>query len=214
MRQFTDEEIIAAVDEADTRRAYVMAHSHTDEAARRCAELGVRTIEHGTMIERDATAELIAAKRAFVVPTLSVVDVQLRHSSELRHLVSQPEKLEFIKSVYSLMLESIERCKRAGVRLGLGTDLLGMQFHPFQGGELELRGAVERPIDVLRSATSVNAEILKQSGKLGCIRAGAYADLLVLADDPFENLALFREPARNIPLVMRGGEFIRNSLAS
>ena len=212
MRQFTDEEIRAAVEEADTRRTYVMAHSHTDEASRRCAELGVRTIEHGTMIENDSTAQLIAARKAFIVPTLSVVEVQLRHASELRHLVSQPEKLEFIKSVYQIMLASIERCRRAGVRLGLGADLLGMQFHPFQGGELELRGEAEQSIDVLRSATSINAEILQQSGRLGCIKAGAFADLLVVEGDPLKALGLFREPFKNLPVVMKAGDFIRNNL--
>lgn len=213
MKQFSDEEIQAAVAEAATRRTYVMAHSHTDEAARRCALLGVRSIEHGTMIENDSTAQLIAERQAFVVPTLSVVDLMLKHSAELKHLVTQPEKLELLRSIYQTMLASIERCRRAGVRLGLGADLLGMNFHPSQGGELELRGDVDRPIDVLRSATSINAEILQQAGQIGCVKPGAYADLLVLEGDPFKDLGLFRHPHKNLPVVMKNGEFVRNQLA-
>lgn len=213
MRQFSDQEIRAAVREAHGRRSYVMAHSHTDEAARRCAELGVRTIEHGTMIDKDDTARLIAEKRAFVVPTLSVVDLMLKHAADLKHLMTQPEKLAFLKTVYRVMLESIERCRRAGVRLGLGTDLLGLDFHPHQCGELELRGEVEQPVDVLRSATSINAEIVQHSGLLGCIKPQAYADLIVVDGNPLQDLGVFRRPLETIPVIVKNGEIIRNRLS-
>jgi imidazolonepropionase-like amidohydrolase len=96
--------------------------------------------------------------------------------------------------------------------LGLGSDLLDHFFHPFQGGELELRGQVSKPIDVLRSATSINAEILQMSDKLGCIKPGAFADILVLEGNPFAELSLFRAPLKNIPIVTKGGVFVRNDL--
>ena len=69
MDQYSDEEIRVGVEEAATRRTYVMAHAHTASAVRRCAELGVRSIEHGTLIDAEA-AEATAAAGAFVVPTL------------------------------------------------------------------------------------------------------------------------------------------------
>jgi imidazolonepropionase-like amidohydrolase len=119
------------------------------------------------------------------------------------------EKLEGIKEA---MHGSVEVCARAGVKLGFGTDLMDHRFHPHQGGEFELRGEVNKPLDVLRSATSVNAEILQKPDELGCIKPGAYADLLVLSKDPFEDLSLFRAPEVNIPIVMKGGVFIRNGL--
>jgi imidazolonepropionase-like amidohydrolase len=97
------------------------------------------------------------------------------------------------------------------VKLGLGTDLGGHAFHPLQGGELELRGRVEKPIEVLRAATSVNAEILQKSGELGRIAPAAFADLLLLDSNPLEDLGLFRDPA-GIPVVMKAGEFVRNAL--
>jgi imidazolonepropionase-like amidohydrolase len=208
MPQFTAEEIGAAVAEAATRRTYVMAHCHTDEGAVRCVELGVRSIEHGTLIQRDATARLIAMQGSFVVPTLSVIDVLQRNAEAAR---ISPESVAKLMSIGDEAYRAIEVCRRAGVRLGLGTDLLGHAFHPAQGGELELRGRVEKPIDVLRSATSVNADLLQKSGELGRIVPGAHADILVLDSDPFRNLSLFREPA-TIPVVMKGGVFIRNSL--
>lgn len=210
MPQFTEEEIRAAVYEASTRRTYVMAHSHTDDSSRRCSEYGVRTIEHGTLIYKDETARVLAKNGTYVVPTLSVIDVLQRYRERLNLL---PQILEKISSVGSEMLRSIEVCARAGVKLGLGSDLLDHDFHPFQGGELELRGQVSKPIDVLRSATSINAEILQMPNELGCIKPGAFADILVLEANPFTELALFRTPLKNIPVVMKGGVIVRNGLS-
>jgi imidazolonepropionase-like amidohydrolase len=208
MNQFTDDEIAAAVHETTTRRTYVMAHCHTDEAARRCVTLGVRSIEHGSDISTD-TARLIAEKGAFVVPTLAVTDVLRRHGPELG---LPPMSLGKIKDLYERILGAIERCSRAGVRLGLGADLLGAKFHSMQGMELPLRGEVSPPIDVLRSATSVNAELLGRAGDLGCIKPEALADLIVLGFDPLHDLAPFAHAEKNVLLVMKGGEIIRNDL--
>jgi imidazolonepropionase-like amidohydrolase len=208
MPQFTAEEIRAAVYEASTRRTYVMAHCHTDEGAARCVECGVRTVEHGTLIHKDETARLIAARQAFVVPTLSVIDMLQKHADAAK---IPRESVEKVKSIGDEAYRAIEVCRRNGVQLGLGTDLGGHAFHPLQGGELELRGRVEKPIEVLRAATSVNAEILQKSGELGRIAPAAFADLLLLDSNPLQDLGLFRDPAR-IPVVMKAGEFVRNAL--
>jgi imidazolonepropionase-like amidohydrolase len=110
------------------------------------------------------------------------------------------------------MARSIENLARAGVKLGIGTDLFGEEFHGMQGGELRLRGEISPAIDVLRSATSIGAEILQRSGELGCIRPGALADILVLEGDPFTDLGLFADAERNMPVIMKGGAFVRCSL--
>ena len=208
MNQYTEEEIRIAVYEASTRRSYVMAHCLTEEAIKRCIEYGVRSIEHGTGIGDD-TAKIIAEKGAFVVPTLSVARVLTESASSLE---LPPASLEKIEGLYESYLSAIEACTRAGVRIGLGSDLLGHDYHPLQGGELALRGEVSPAIDVLRSATSVNAELLQQEGKLGCISPGAYADLIVLNGNPLVDLTLFQNPEKNIPVVMKGGAFLRNNL--
>jgi imidazolonepropionase-like amidohydrolase len=210
MSQFTAAEIRAAVEEAQTRRVYVMAHSHTDEDARRCAELGVRTIEHGTFISSETTAELIRDVGAYVVPTLSIVDVLSRNAKEIK---LPPMTLAKLKGVKEAMHRSVELCGRIGVKLGFGTDLLDHRFHPEQGGEFELRGETCSPLEVLRSATSVNAAIIQRTGELGCIAPGAFADLLVLEKDPFRDLALFRAPEKHMPVIMKGGIFVRNVLS-
>jgi len=208
MNQFTDEEIAAAVQEAASRRTYVMAHCHTDEAAKRCVALGVRSIEHGSDIQPE-TAKLIVDKGAFVVPTLAVTDVLRRHATELN---LPPMSLKKIETLYEKILRAIQTCQRAGVKIGLGADLLGSKFHELQGMELKLRGEVSSPIDVLRSATSINAELLQRSGQLGCVKPDACADLIVLNFDPVKDLTPFAEAERNVLLVMKNGKIVRNNL--
>lgn len=208
MPQLCEAEIRAAVEEAASRRTYVMAHCHTAEGARRCVAFGVRSIEHGTDID-DATAAAIAAAGAYVVPTLAIVDLIRNEGSSLG---MPPMSLPKIAGMYEQMLTSIETCMRHGVKLGLGVDLFDTRFHALQGHELQLRGEVSSPIDVLRSATSVNAELLQKAGELGCIAPGAYADLLVLDGNPIEDLGLFAKPERNVLVVMKAGRFVRNSL--
>jgi imidazolonepropionase-like amidohydrolase len=206
--QFTDEEIEAAVYEATARGAYVMAHCHTDDAAKRCVALGVRSIEHGSEIQ-PSTAKSIAEKGVFVVPTLAVTDVLRKRGGQLN---LPPSSLEKVGSLYERILRAIETCTRAAVKIGLGSDLLGTEFHGLQGMELPLRGEVNAPIDVLRSATSVNAELLQHADRLGCIKPGAIADLIVLGFDPLKDLWPFAKPVESIVLVMKGGNIIRGSL--
>jgi imidazolonepropionase-like amidohydrolase len=207
MPQFCEDEIRVAVAEAKTRRTYVMAHCHTDDRARACVEYGVRTIEHGTEIEAD-TAALIAASSAFVVPTLSVVSALRDHSENIG---LSPASLEKLKGVYERTMRSMENCVRAGVRLGLGTDLLG-DFQGLQGGEFALRAQLSAPFDVLRSATSINAQILQRSDDLGRIAPSALADILVVRGNPLRDIHLLGDAERNLPLIMKNGQLIKNEL--
>jgi imidazolonepropionase-like amidohydrolase len=185
-----------------------MAHSHTDESSRRCAMLGVRSIEHGSFIHREETARIIAENNTFVVPTLSVAEVIVRSASELG---IAPENAAKGKEAGEHMLNAIQMCERAGVKLGFGTDILDLHFQPLQSGEFALRAQVSAPIDVLKSATSVNAELLQMEGQLGCIKPGAYADLLLVDGNPLHDLTLFQDLA-SLPIVMKAGKFVRNGL--
>ena len=72
-----------------------------------------------------------------------------------------------------------------------------------------MRGEISAPIEVLRSATSIGAEILQKSGELGCIRPGAFADILVLQGNPFADLGLFEDAERNLAMIMKGGNVVR-----
>lgn len=208
MPHFSDEEISVAVEEAARRKSYVMAHCHTDEAAQRCVRLGVRTIEHGSLIEAE-TARLIAEAGAFVVPTLSAGELIAENAEALGLPASAAEK---VREVNERSLKAIEACAAAGVKLGLGCDLHGHEFVKTQGRELMLRGRVQPAIDVLRSATSINAEIVQAKGQLGIIAPDALADMIVMDGDPLADLSLFVHSSETVALVMKGGRIVRSRL--
>jgi imidazolonepropionase-like amidohydrolase len=207
MNQFTDEEIRAAVDEAATRRTYVMAHAHTAEAVRRCVRNGVRSIEHGTLMDRES-ADIVAAAGAFVVPTLAVVDVLRQNLTRL-----PPGAAEKLGAIADQNAESLALCVAAGVKLGFGTDLFG-ELRDRQGHEFVARGRVQSPIDVIRSATCINAELLNLRGQIGTIAPGAFADIIGVAADPFEDLNVLADPQRYLKLIIRGGEIVMNRLTA
>lgn len=207
MMQYSEAEILAAVEEAARWRTYVMAHAYMPDAIARCVQLGVRTIEHGNLIDAEA-ARIVADHDAFVVPTLSTYDALLAHAGKQGWT---QELLDKVHGVQDAGLESLRICRDAGVKMGFGTDLLG-RMHVHQCDEFAIRAKVLEPIDILRSATSVNAEILQKGGDLGVVRKGALADLILVDGDPLADLSLFRADGSGVPMVMRGGEIVKNTL--
>jgi len=200
--QYSDDEIVAAVDEASRAGSYVAAHCHPAEAVRRAAAFGVRSIEHATLIDRE-TAEFVAERGSFAVPTMATFFALLEEGDTLGLPAASMEKL---RKIGDSALASLEVMKRAGVKMGLGTDLLG-SLHVRQSTEFALRTQVLPAIDVLRSACSVNAEILGQTGKLGCIQKGAAADLLLIDGNPLEDITLLAGEHKGITMIMKDGHF-------
>ena len=207
MDQYSDEEIRVGVEEAATRRTYVMAHAHTASAVRRCAELGVRSIEHGTQIDAEAAA-VAAAAGAFVVPTLVTLIAMIESRAEIGLPSVYADKL---LGLGEEGLRSLEVCKAAGVPMGFGTDLLGT-LQDRQSQEFLIRSEVLSPVEMLRSATSINADLVQRSGELGTIAPGAVADILVVDGDPLSDLGLLQEQGRHIPVIMKDGRFHKNEL--
>jgi imidazolonepropionase-like amidohydrolase len=205
--QYSAEEIAAVVDEVERHDSYVTAHCHPDIAIRRCIELGVHCIEHGTLIS-DETAALAAKKGTSIVPTLAVVNSLSLHGKSLGFPPESLKKLRMIAPVYAA---NVERMKRAGVRIGWGTDLIG-ELDRDQCTEFELRREIFSPVEILRQATSINAEIMRQSSRLGKVAPGFEADLIVVDGDPLKDVALFTEDGRNVPLVMKAGEIMKMAL--
>lgn len=204
MDQFCDDEIRAAVEEAATRRTYVMAHAHTAAASARCAQLGVRSIEHGTLIDKSA-AEEIAACGAYVVPTITVMQSLIDGDFALPQ--GALEKLNSIVDEASL---AIEHCMTAGVKLGLGTDLFG-DLHGRETHELTARAKINGALETLRSATSINAEIMNKTGELGIIAKGAVADMIAVKGNPLEDVSLFESPDENLLLIIKAGKVLKNN---
>jgi imidazolonepropionase-like amidohydrolase len=205
--QYSDEEIRAAVDEAERVGKYVAAHCHPAIAVRRAAELGVRSIEHCTLVDREA-ADLMAERGAFAVPTMATIDALADEGEELGLPAASVEKL---KGLRDAAFRSLGILKAAGVKMGLGTDLLGAQ-HVRQSTEFTLRAQVLPAIDVLRSACAVNAELLRQDGRLGCVRSGAAADLVVVDGNPLEDIALLAQGGERMAVIMKEGQFHKRAI--
>jgi imidazolonepropionase-like amidohydrolase len=205
--QYSDDEIRAAVDEAERAGSYVAAHCHPTEAVRRAAALGVKSIEHATLIDLP-TAEYVAARGSFAVPTMAVIIALVEEGNKLGF---PPVGMEKLRRVADSALSSLEIMKRAGVKMGFGTDLLGA-LHVRQSTEFTLRAKVLPAIDVLRSACVVNADLLGQAGKLGCIREGAAADLLVLDGNPLEDLSVLGSGGDRLPIIMKDGRFHKRTI--
>jgi imidazolonepropionase-like amidohydrolase len=207
MNQYREDEIRAIVNETTERRTYTAAHCHPASSIRRCVECGVRVIEHGTLIDA-ATASFVAEHGAYIVPTMAIIFALIELG---RKLGFPPQSMEKVQQVYSHALSGMALMRDAGVKLGFGTDLLG-ETYLHQCREFTLRREVFTPLEILRQATSINAEILQQQGKLGCIAPDAHADLLVVDGNPLENIELLAADGRHLPLIMRAGELIRNTL--
>ena len=204
MNQFREDEIRSIVGECTERRTYVSAHCHPASAIRRCVEFGVRCIEHGTLMDAE-TAEYVAEKGAYVVPTLATLFALKEAGAQLGLPPASREKVDV---VFEQTLLGLEHMRRAGIKLGLGTDLLG-ETYVQQCRELTLRSEDFSPLEILRQATSMSAEILMKEDELGCIRPGAYADLIVVDGDPLADISLLAADGANLPLVMRAGEIVK-----
>ena len=205
--QYREDEIEAVVDEARRWGTYVCAHAYSAEAITRAVRAGVRTIEHGNLID-EAAAKLMAERDAFLVPTL------VTYSS------MRERGVDFGMTKYSLAkndivleagIKSLEIARAAGVQIGFGTDLLG----PLQGdqcNEFRIRAQVMSAADVIRSATIVNARILRQEGKLGELVPGAHADLLVVDGDPYRDISVLADHGAKLAAIMLEGRFVKNAL--
>lgn len=205
--QYSEDEIRAIVWEAQSWRTYVMAHAYTPESISRCLEYGVRSIEHANLID-SATAELARNKGAFVVPTLSTYESLARRGADLGFPTVSLEKLAEVRDEG---LNALELLHSTGVKVGFGTDLLGA-MHEDQLTEFEIRARVLTPLDVLRQATSINAELLCREGELGCIAPGAIADLVVLEGNPLADIGQLSGQGEHVLAVMKDGNLLVNRL--
>jgi imidazolonepropionase-like amidohydrolase len=121
------------------------------------------------------------------------------------------ENLEKNKVVMEAGLHSLELARDAGVRMAFGSDLLG-QLQPDQSKEFAIRAQVLSPLEILRSATVVGAELLGRPGELGVIAPGALADLLVIDGNPLRDLRLLQGQGEHLSLIMKAGALHRNRL--
>ncbi|POR51759.1 metal-dependent hydrolase family protein [Bosea psychrotolerans] len=205
--QFSVDEVKTAVEEAKAFGRYVCAHAYTPEAITRAAQCGVRAIEHGNLID-DASAKLMAENGMFLTANLVAYYAMKERAAEFGMNSDMLAKNDL---VIDGGLRSLEICKRAGVPVAYGSDLLG-QLQVEQSREFLLRSEVLSPIEIIRSATTIGAQLLRMEGKLGTLRAGAFADMILVDGDPLKNLGLFQEQGKHLTMIMKGGAFHKNTL--
>ncbi|WP_233238573.1 amidohydrolase family protein [Bordetella sp. LUAb4] len=203
--QFSVDEIKAVVEEAQSHQTYVMAHAYTAAAISRVARLGVKTIEHGNLIDDEAAA-VMARHGTYAVPTLVTYDAMSKVGKQQG---LSDDTLAKNENVRLQGIEALKILQRHGVKMGIGSDLLG-DMQQYQTEELEIRAKVLGNFEVICQATAIGAEILDRQGKLGVIAEGAYADLLVVDGNPVEDISvLVKNQGEKIVGVMKGGTWVR-----
>ena len=195
---WTKEEIEAVVSEAHARGRKVAAHATSDTGARMAVAAGVDSIEHGDSI-RPEIAQEMARKGIFLSPTQTV----LYYFAER---TPQNERDEMTRTE-EIAAKSIANCRKAGVKIAFGTDAGGFPWtdvHQAREFEYEVKLGMT-PLEAIRSATTVAAELLGLSGQVGSVEKGAYADLVAVSGDPLQDVAVLSR----VDFVMKGGDVIR-----
>jgi len=231
--QFTDAEIIAAVEESAARDMYVSAHIYRDEHIKRALQLGVKGIEHGQFIT-EKTARLLKEKGAFISPYVgSVVSDEIfkhpvfgnKSSFEYARTVEMKENaknfVDVIKKVRPLVVFSSDIVSTNGLTARQARDFEKYVFAESFGN-----------FETLVAMTSAGGKVAAMTGRanpypdgrLGVIEAGAYADMLVVDGNPLEDISVigtnpewFTAPPREkgiptIRVIMKDGEIYKNTL--
>ena len=205
--QFSIDELRAACEEAEAANLYAMAHAYSPRAVTRAVQAGVRSIEHGNLID-EASARVMKTHGAYLVPTLSTYAAL---ADEGTRLGWSAEMLDKLARVQDRGIEAVRIAQAEGVPVAFGTDLLG-HMHDRQSGEFDLRLQAMSPVQALQSATIVAARLMRVEADIGHLQPGARADLLLVDGDPTTSLAMLTAPETGIRLLMQGGRTVRQSL--
>ena len=205
--QYSPDELRAAVFEAEAVGTYVAAHVYSSRSIRNCVSAGIRTLEHGNLMDEIA-AKAIKDAGAFLVPTLVTYEMISRMGKSLGIPENNVRK---INEARDRGLEALAIAKKLGLKIASGSDLLGpMQHH--KGMELELKARVLGPMGAIVASTKTNAELLKKEKDLGTIEAGKLADLILVQGDPLKDIAIFQQYQEKITLIIQGGRVYKNIL--
>lgn len=198
--QFTDGEIQAAAEVAAASDTFATAHAYTARAIRRAVENGVRGIEHGNFVD-EATARFMAERGVYLTPTL----IAYQAMADPKYAAFLPvESREKNEMVLKAGLASLRVAYEAGVTMCLGSDLLSF-LGVEQLGEFGLRAQVLPCKEVLRHATVNPAKMLGQEKRLGQVRDGFVADVLLLNANPLEDITVFERPEKHLLAVIKEG---------
>jgi imidazolonepropionase-like amidohydrolase len=205
--QFSIEELTAIVEEATAANIYVTGHAYTSRAINRGLECGVRCIEHGNLMD-ESSIPLFQKFGAFYVPT--IVTYHALAARARQGLL--PADIEVkLKEVIDGAVGALELAHNAGLPIVYGTDLFA-DTHDWQLQEFIIRSQVQPNADLIRSATSTAARLLRREGELGVVAPGALADLLVIDGNPLDDIRVLTTPDQTLKLIMKQGTIYKNEL--
>lgn len=222
--QFTEAEMRAIVEEAEMRGSYVMAHCNCDPGIERSVRSGIKSIEHGAFMSEETT-NLMKEKGTYFVPTLHTAWRLDTYGPQMRGGAPREDRItEPLGPGQGTMLEgamrSVEIAHRVGLTMGSGSDHIARSalppLQPWSGREgMELKLKTEcglTPYESIKSATIVNAKILRMEDKIGSIEVGKWADLIAVDGHPEGDDIELLSDQENIKLVMKKGEVFKNIL--
>jgi len=196
--QLSLDEIRAAVEESAARGTYVMAHTYLPESIQRCLRAGVRSIEHGNLLD-EKTAHLLAGSQAWLVPTLATYELLGTRGRDLGYDAAQVDKIDVVRAS---ALDALRLAVEAGVRIGSGSDLLA-GFQRSKALELELKASVMGPMAALVASTATNADLVGRND-LGRVVPGAVADLLLVDGSPVDDITVLQDRSRIHAVIQDG----------
>jgi imidazolonepropionase-like amidohydrolase len=199
--EFSEAEIRAAVEEAALYGTIVAAHAHGAEGIKRAVRAGVRSIEHGSLMD-DEAIEMMAAQGTYLVADIYFGDWI---EEEGRRAGWSPDVLRKNEETTEAQRQGFTKAVKAGVKLAYGTDSGGYP-HAWVGKQFAymVRHGMT-PTESIRSATSVAAELLGWSDRVGSIAPGKLADLIAVPGDPTDDVSLLE----SVPFVMKGGTVLK-----
>ncbi|SDK56915.1 Imidazolonepropionase [Pedobacter sp. ok626] len=207
--QYTLDEMKAAVEAAEDWGTYVMVHAYTPRAVQRAVEAGVKSIEHGQMLDEE-TLKLLAEKNVW----LSLQNLMDNHDN------MDEQRKEKRKPVLDGQDKVWPLAKRLGVKLAWGTDFLfEPELNKDQNSYIVRLQKWFSNAEILKMITQDNGELLQLSGlrspypgKIGVIEENAYADLLLVDGNPLKDLSLITNPEKNFLLIMKNGHVYKNTI--
>ncbi len=204
LEQFTFDEMKAAVDEASRFGRFVAAHSHGLSGTKTALRAGVRSIEHGSILD-DEAVELFKRHGAYLVPTIYTSEFTLAEGEKN----GQPEfAMEKARRLHEMKRVSLGKAVAGGVKIAYGTDpgIIPQGSNSRQFALMVKWGMP--PSQAIMAATSVAAEMLGLAKEIGTLEPGKYADLIAVAGSPLDDISILED----VKFVMKGGQVIKDNL--
>lgn len=210
---FSQEEIRAAVEEAENMGSYVSTHAQATRGIKMALKNGVKCIEHGFYLDEECI-ELMVKNDCYLVPTLAIM-----HASKLYFQGKEgvlPYLKEKTEKSYEAHYRSLEMARKAHITVGVGCDFLGDAAFgcPYSEATLELERlcvAGYTPMEVITMATKVNARLLQMEDQLGTLETGKLADVLLVEGRPDEDIRVLRR-SDHVKLVVQDGRIVKNAM--